>query len=152
MKLQALSIMISGLLLIQSCYASNNSTPEKPQSEISPLIQELKKAISSTPYSALVTHTSVDIIPVPDPNPEDDYEEEKQIYHAKVLETYRGQKWKNISYTMIVEKGETAIINKSPAVITLCKSNNSATEEVTRASRLTGQNTQQNQQSFPYCK
>lgn len=128
-----------------------------------PLLQGLKNAISSTPYSALIIHTRVDIIPMPDTNPDDDYAEEKQTYHAKVLETYRGQQRKNISYTMTVEKGETAIIDKSPAVVTLCKSNDvffwpgtgskfPGTEEVTRTSRLTGQNIELNQQFFPFCE
>ncbi len=163
MKFQTLCAMISGLLLLQLCYASNDNAAEKPQTEISPLIQGVKNAISSTPYAALIIHTRVDIIPVPDVNPDDDYAEEKQIYHATVLETYRGQKRKNISYTMTVEKGEAAIINRSPVVVTLCKSNDaffwpgtgsrfSGTEEVTRTSRLTGQSIELNQQSFPYCE
>lgn len=156
--------MILGLLLVQSCSTNNrDGVPEKFQEEKPALIQALENAISDTPYSALIQHISVDVISVPDFNPNDDYVEEKHIYHAKVLGTYRGQKLKNINYTMFVEKGEAAFINKEPFVVILCVNNEGfywpgtgssfpATDEILKAAKRISQNGKLTQQSFPYCE
>ncbi len=150
-------IMLLGLLVVQSC--SINDTPEKIQKEeLAFIIQTMEDAISTTPYSALILHASVDVISVLD-----DDSIEKHIYHAKILETYRGQKLENISYTMFVEKGETVFTNKEPFVVILCVNNEGfywpgtgssfpATEKIVEAAKRISQNVKLIQQSFPYCE
>jgi len=151
--------MILGLLLVQSCSINRDNTSEKFQKEeLAFIIQTMKDTISTTPYSALILNTSSDVISVPD-----DDSIEKHIYHARVLETYRGQELGNISYIMFVEKGETAFINKEPFIVILCINNEGfywpgtgssfpATKEILKAAKRISQNVKLTQQSFSYCE
>lgn len=159
MKYQTINILVLGLLLVQSCSVNRDNTPEKfEKEELAFIIQTMKDTISTTPYSALILHTSVDVVSVLDDN-----SVEKHIYHARVLETYRGQELENISYTMFVEKGETAFINKASFVVILCVNNEGfywpgtgssfpATEDILKAAKRISQNIKLTQQSFSYCE
>lgn len=84
----------------------------------------LAKAIAQTPYSALVVHTRVDIAPIHNksahPEAADAVTEERHIYHARVLETFRGKPASTIRYEMVVERGEGAEIDAKPQILTLC--------------------------------
>ncbi len=64
---------------------------------------------------------SVKIVSLADADPSDDYEEEKHVYTAKVLNTFRGEIQTHIHYSMVVEKGEATSLANSPIIITLCK-------------------------------
>ena len=84
----------------------------------------LAKAIAQTPYSALVVHTRVDIAPLHNKSAHheaaDVVTEERHIYHARVLETFRGKPASTIRYEMVVERGEGAEIDTKPQILTLC--------------------------------
>lgn len=79
-------------------------------------------SIVNTPYSALIRITSLKKIDLPSIGKFDDYSEQKIICYADVIETYRGETQKNISYVMYVEKGEKPNFPETEFIITLCKS------------------------------
>lgn len=78
--------------------------------------QFLSQAVMETPYSAVVKHTRVEVVELPE-----DKVNSKHIFYADVIDTIRGQVLENISYTMLVERGEEAILDTKPVIITLCK-------------------------------
>jgi len=78
--------------------------------------QFLSEAVLKTPYSAVVKHTRVEVVELPE-----DKFSRKHIFYADVIETIRGQELQSISYTMLVERGEDAILDTEPVIITLCK-------------------------------
>lgn len=89
----------------------------------------LKEAIAQTPYSALVVYTRVDIKPVTGKNgkanlaaapADEDVTEERHTYHARVIETFRGKAVPQVRYDMVVERGESANIDTTPKILTLC--------------------------------
>jgi hypothetical protein len=165
MKYKNLTILWTiGLLMVSSCGVKQTTPSDKSeQQRLALMMEALEGFVSNTPYCALIKHTSVDVVPVPDPYPDDGYVEEKHIYHAKVLETFRGQQMENISYMTITEKGEGANISTEPTVITLCKdkegfwglgtgSTYPATEEVVKVARRIGQKVKSSKKSFSFCE
>lgn len=146
-----------GLLIFQACANHTNAT-DKYQQETFDSIRFLEGAISDTPYSALIQYTGVDVIREQKDNVE------KHIYHAKVIETYRGQKSENISFYLYCEAGEGLDNDDKPVVITLCNDNEGlywpgvgaefeASQEVIRAARRISKKYRSvKQQSFPYCR
>lgn len=164
MKNKIMTMLIIELLLVCACSGIRDGEPtDKDLQEKYDVLQHLESVMKDTPYCALIQHTSVDIIPVPDPFPNDGDVEEKHIYHAKVLETYRGQKLKNISYTLVCEKGEETTIIKQPFIITLCAdkegffwpgtgSDFEATQENLKTARRISKKLKSVKQSFPYCE
>lgn len=90
----------------------------------SPMKGALVNAIGKTPYSALVVHTRVDIVPlkagVRSSADSAHYVEERTIYHARVLETFRGKSVHHIRYEMVGERGEAVVIDSKPQILTLC--------------------------------
>lgn len=163
MKHKIMTILILGLLLVQACNDIQANAPDKGQQEKYDVFQHFKNVMKDTPYCALIQHTGVDIVSVPDPFPDDGDVEEKHIYHAKVIETYRGQTLKNISYTLVSEKGEGTTIIKKPFIITLCVdkegffwpgtgSDFEATQEIIKTARRISQELKSVKQSFPYCE
>jgi hypothetical protein len=169
----AAGLVILCFFIVQSCSVNRADTPDKFQKvaldpvqeqEISvSTIQRLEESISGTPYSALIQYTGVDVSTVPDPYPNDDNVEEKHIYHAKVLETFRGEKQENINFTLYCEKGEETSIDKEPVVITLCINSDGffwpgtgsefpATEEIIETARRIAQKVIFDERSFPYCE
>ena len=88
----------------------------------------LKESITQTPYSALVVYTRVDIKPIAGKNgrsnagtpPPADVTEERHTYHARVIETFRGKSVSQLRYDMVVEPGESASIDSTPKILTLC--------------------------------
>lgn len=87
----------------------------------------LRESVAGTPYSALVTHTKVEITPlsVRSANPkkavEDEVGEERHTYYARVLETFKGKAYATVRYEMVVEKGEPAVLDSKAQLLTLCK-------------------------------
>ncbi len=159
MKLKLLILLTIELLLFQACSVKHVATPSKLQQQREEfMLEAIEDFISSTPYCALIQHTSVDV----SPDPNDPYSE-KNIYHAKVLETFRGQKLKNISYILISDKGADSTLIEEPVVITLCADKEGffwpgtgsmfeATEKVIKKARRIGKKLKFVKQSFPDCE
>lgn len=91
---------------------------------VSSMAESLERAVAQTPYSALVIHTRVDIEPLRlkkgasiDP---DEYTEERTVYYARVLETFRGKAVQQVRYEMWGERGEAVVIDSKPQILTLC--------------------------------
>jgi hypothetical protein len=92
------------------------------EAEYSLQSQYLEQALKNTPYAALVTITKVDVIDLPDTDPANDYFEQKLIYHAEVLQSFKDNENAKISYIMYIEAGDTLDYPKEPFIITLCES------------------------------
>jgi hypothetical protein len=164
MKYKIMIIFISVVLIFLSCSSKQIAVPDKSeQQRLASMMEALEGFVSNTSYCALIQHTSVDVVPIHDPYPEDGYAEEKHIYHANVIETLHGQQLENISYTTITEKGESATISTEPVVITLCVGKEGflglgtgsvypATEEVIKAARRISQKVKSGKQSFSFCE
>ena len=90
-------------------------------------LEALQASVAGTPYSALVIHTKVEITPLLDPSSSpkkggnDGPGEERHTYFARVLETFKGRVFATIRYEMVVEKGESAVFDSKPQLLTLCK-------------------------------
>ncbi len=89
----------------------------KSGSQLKVELQHINSAVSNTPYSALIKHLRVDAKAV-----DDDDSIVLHVFHAKVIETYRGDHHESISYQMVVEKDETIEIDEQPFIVTLCQS------------------------------
>jgi len=164
MTCKTIIILILGLLITQSCSVNHADTPKRYKQEMSTImVEELEFAISSTPYSALIQYTGVNIIPILDSYPANELTEEKHIYHARVLGTYRGKQFDNISFSLVSEKGDGLINDKKLVVITLCVDSKGffwpgtgsefpATEEIIKAAQRISQDIKSVKQSFPYCE
>ena len=159
MKLKFMILLTIEFLLFQACSVKHVATQDRLQQQSEALMLEaIEDFISSTPYCALIQHTSVDVSP--DPN---DPHSEINIYHAKVLETFRGQQFRNISYILISDKGSDPTLVKQPVIITLCSVKDGffwpgtgsmfeATEEVIKKARRIGQKLKFVKQPFPDCE
>ncbi|MCP4490326.1 MAG: hypothetical protein GY820_23845 [Gammaproteobacteria bacterium] len=87
-------------------------------SQSNPQFEFLEQSILGTPFSAVVSHTDV-VKVASNSNDVDEY-----LLHADVIELISGKPQRQISYRMYVEHGEDVILNKSPAIISLCKDKN----------------------------
>lgn len=119
------NLLLVMILLTSACEAGSNNVEFKQILSDSELLQQssyLKKSLEDTPYSALIKITSIKTIDVPDDDPSDDYAEQKLVFQAEVIETYRGSKRSELSYEMYIEKGESAERMEAPFIITLCQS------------------------------
>lgn len=113
------------MFLTLSCEGRAKDYEAEKQLADTELLQQkkyLQKALKDTPYSALIKITSVKTIDLPDKDPSDDYAEQKLVYQAEVIETYRGKKHQQLSYEMYIEKGEAVEHDKKPFIVTLCQS------------------------------
>ena len=86
------------------------------KSDIALALNGLKQTVKNVDYLAKVKITKVEI------SHEDD-ESEKQVYFADVIETYKGDIHKDISYEMFVEQGENVVFNSAPVYVALCLDN-----------------------------
>jgi hypothetical protein len=87
----------------------------KPQaSEGDFMLENLAAAIRETPFSAVVQHLRVDVVPLGS-------DEVKFVYQVRVIENIRGPKLKNLTYYSIAEKGEDPNSAREPVILTLCK-------------------------------
>ncbi len=90
-------------------------------------LESLREAVALTPYSALVIHTKVEITPLPVRSAnakkagDGEVGEERHIYYARVLETFKGKAYTAIRYEMVVESGEQAVVDSKAQLLTLCK-------------------------------
>lgn len=93
-------------------------------------LESLRKAVAGTPYSALVVHTKVEITPLvvrsssssKSTTVKQESDEERHIYHARVFEKFKGKVSSSvIRYEMVVEKGESAVLDSKPQILTLCE-------------------------------
>lgn len=81
-------------------------------------LQGLQEAAAHTPYLAKVKHLGVIKERAFDSATEQEYE--RHIYSAEVLATYRGAPASEISYAVITEKGEDALLDTAPVILALC--------------------------------
>ncbi|XQW83461.1 hypothetical protein ACOYR1_09865 [Thalassotalea piscium] len=100
-------------LLLFSCFSCTSTAENTSDMELN----GFKEAIKHVHYLAKVSIVNVDII-------HEDEDTDKQTYSAQVLATYRGKAQKNINFEMYVERGEEAMVNKTPIYIALCMDNN----------------------------
>lgn len=113
------------MFLATACEAepdSNGVDTKLTDAEIHQQLKYMQQTFKDTPYAALVKITSVKVIDLPDDDPNDDYAEQKLVYQANVIDTYRGAKRSQLSYEMIVEKGDSVEPNDEPFILTLCQS------------------------------
>lgn len=113
------------IFLTSACEAGSDKIEAEKQLTDSEFLQQSKymqKAFEHTPFSALIKITSVKTIDIVDDDPSDDYAEQKLVYQAKVIETYRGRISSELTYDMYIEKGESAEFIEEPFIITLCQS------------------------------
>jgi hypothetical protein len=78
------------------------------------MLEALKRAVRETPFSAVVQHLRVDVLPL-------SAEEEKHVYQVRVIQRIRGVAPKRLSYFMVTERGERPSLSKEPVILTLCK-------------------------------
>lgn len=110
------------ICLFCSCRVDGTAQISASERDLALQADAIEQSVLNTPYSALIRITSVDSIQLPDDDPSDDYSERKDVYHADVLETYRGESVKNITYLMYVEQGESAEFSRDPFIVALCRS------------------------------
>jgi hypothetical protein len=89
------------------------SEPSPDEGE-SLLLENLANALRDTPFSAVVQHLRVDVVPLGS-------DEVKFVYQVRVLENIRGPKLKKLTYYSIAEKGEDPNSATEPVILTLCK-------------------------------
>ena len=85
--------------------------------DIPSVLQGLKQTVNNVDYLAKVNITNVEIL-------FEDDESEKHVYFAQVLETYKGDVYKQIRYEMFVDQGENVVFNSTPIYIALCLDSN----------------------------
>lgn len=78
------------------------------------MLKNLEGALRDTPFSAVVQHLRVDVVPLGS-------DEVKFVYQVRVLENIRGPKLKNLTYYSVAEQGEDPGLTKEPVILTLCK-------------------------------
>lgn len=78
------------------------------------LLENLTNALRDTPFSAVVQHVRVDVVPLGS-------DEVKFVYQVRVLENIRGPKLKKLTYYSVAEKGEDPNSATEPVILTLCK-------------------------------
>ena len=102
----------------------NAASSQAPTDAREYYMEALERAIAETPYTALIVHTRVDIHPLPpttrSPAAWDAATDERQVYYARVLQTFRGKPLAHIRYELVAERGEGAHIDSKPQIITLC--------------------------------
>ncbi len=123
----------------------------------------LESFMANTPYSALVANMSIIALDIPDSDPDDYYDEVTYLYSAKVLETFRGVKVSQVEYKLTSEAGENKVLDKTPYILTLCKSEDGyywpaigaslpATTETVQKARVIGKTLDIKQSSFSDCE
>ena len=157
MKKRIMPAVILGLFILQACGANQAEMLHGPaQGAQGSITQGLWNAISDTPYSALIQYTGIEVI-----RPSDE-DLEKHIYYARVIETYRGQEFKDISFSLICEKGEGLVNDDKPVVVTLCIGNEGfywpgpgsefpGTDEMTRLARKISRHVKSEPPLFSAC-
>jgi hypothetical protein len=100
------------------------ASAQTPAAAVDFYMEALERAIEETPYTALIVHTRVDIHPLPhttrSPAAWDAATNERQVYYARVFQTFRGKRMAHIRYELVAERGEGAHIDSKPQIITLC--------------------------------
>lgn len=119
--------LVFGFLLLTGVgIFAQHQSPVEVQKALVEQRNFLNEAIIATPYSALIVHTRVEIFPVPGESPNRKKQSglvtnERHVYSANVLETFRGRVYEKIKYEMVVERGEGASISSDPRIVTLCR-------------------------------
>ncbi|TLX52464.1 hypothetical protein CWC31_01100 [Pseudoalteromonas ruthenica] len=110
-----LSLLVTAFLPFNCCYAGQAPSPGMLDAQ-----QDfLQRSVQQTPFSAVVRVHSVSSIT-------DDKALVWHIYRGEIITPIRGQQSGDISYAMLVEKGEEAVLPAAPVVLTLCLHENAA--------------------------
>ena len=99
------------LFLLSACSLSLSGANESKESEF--LVEALEYAVKNSPYVAVVEDVDVTV------NSENNIDDE-HVYQVRVIETFRGPKLLDLSYTMVVGKGESVSLASKPYIVTLC--------------------------------
>ncbi len=104
----------------------------------------------------------MEVQPLPDADPSDDYALARWVFTARVLETYRGVAETTLQYSVEMEKGEDPNFGSEPFIILLCRSegefywpgvgfNYPALPAAKALAKATGKNTAVAQAEFAGC-
>lgn len=118
---QKITLLLLAVCFTSACNADTEQGISVPESDVLDYqTGAIGESVVNTPYSALIRVTSVDITHLPDEDKSDEYSEQKFTYHADVIETYRGESKKSITYVMYAEGAEQPGSHEKPFIITLC--------------------------------
>tara|TARA_B100000700_G_scaffold233756_1_gene259004 strand:- start:616 stop:1089 length:474 start_codon:yes stop_codon:yes gene_type:complete len=151
-----LSLLVAAFLPLTCSYAGQAPSPSMLDAQ-----QDfLQRSIQQTPFSAVVRVHSISSIT-------DDKALVWHIYHGEIITPIRGQQSGDISYAMLVEKGEEAVLPAAPVLLTLCLNENAAipsdfywpgtgaefaiTPELLQVAQLAGARSDQAQTAFIMC-
>ena len=151
-----LSLLVAAFLPLNCSYAGQAPSPSMLDAQ-----QDfLQRSIQQTPFSAVVRVHSVSSIT-------DDKALVWHIYRGEIITPIRGQQSGDISYAMLVEKGEEALLPAAPVLLTLCLNENAAipsdfywpgtgaefaiTPELLQVAQLAGARNDQTQKAFIMC-
>lgn len=81
-------------------------------------VMGLAEAAVHTPYLAKIQHVNVEIELAVDPKNQEEYA--RHVYIADVLTTYRGKHTAKISYVVLADKDDEALIDQAPVIVALC--------------------------------
>jgi len=88
------------------------------------LVEMFERTMKSTSFTALIRYYKVETVAIMDEDDNDDFSEKKLIFYADVIEIFKGEAKKKISYEMIVEKNEEVGFDKEIKMVCLCENNN----------------------------
>lgn len=151
-----LSLLVAAFLPFNCSYAGQARSPSMLDAQ-----QDfLQISIQQTPFSAVVRVHSISSIT-------DDKALVWHIYRGEIITPIRGQQSGDISYAMLVEKGEEAVLPAAPVLLTLCLNGNAAipsdfywpgtgaefaiTSELLQVAQLAGARSDQAQKAFIMC-
>jgi hypothetical protein len=117
-------LCVSATSAFSQANASANFDPNAAE------LEALRDTVARAPYAALVAHTKVEVKPIATKSSTADKSvaqgvavdpgAERHVYHARVIETFKGKAYKKIRYEMIVEKGEETSLDRKPKIVALC--------------------------------
>ncbi|TMP88564.1 hypothetical protein CWC05_03785 [Pseudoalteromonas ruthenica] len=149
-------MLVAAFLPLNCSYAGQAPSP----SMLNAQEDFLQRSIQQTPFSAVVRVHSISSIT-------DDNALVWHIYRGEIITPIRGQQSGDISYAMLVEKGEEAVLPAAPVLLTLCLNENAAipsdfywpgtgaefaiTPELLQVAQLAGARSDQTQKAFIMC-
>ncbi len=101
-------------------YPSVNTGTNSEEQEY--MVEAFTEMVQGTSFTAVVKHYRIDSFPIKNNDSSDDCSEKRIVLHAEVIKQFKGIAKKNITYDMVVEKGESVILKKEPQIICLCLS------------------------------
>ncbi len=99
-------------------YPSVNTGTNSEEQEY--MVEAFSEMMQGTSFTAVVKHYRIDSFPIKDNDSSDDFSEKRIVLYAEVIKQFKGIAKKNITYEMVVEKGEAVTLKKEPQIICLC--------------------------------